>query len=58
MENKYIKFSNYLPLHLWNLKELGGDRIIETSFTKSKKSNTVMFSAKLKKPCSKLIKKW
>lgn len=58
MDDKHIKFSNYLPMHLWNLKELGSDRIINRPIVKSKRCGTIIFPEKLSKPCSKLIKKW
>lgn len=58
MDNKDMVVCRSLPVHLWNLKELSKERVIDTPSVRSKSSNTIVFPNKLNKPCSKILSKW
>lgn len=58
MDNEKLSVNPSLPIHLWYLKELSKERVINTPFIRSKRGDSIIFSEKLKKPCSKIFSKW
>jgi len=53
------KIKHYLPIHIWNLEEIKGERIVTRPYVNLNKWNKAYaLPHSLKKPCSKMIKHW